>query len=75
MTARTYKTIAQPRKRLDVHLQDFRGDMDQFVAVAIAHFLALLIPGVDFFLSAAQGLTPHGNLGARTLVWVLRQDC
>jgi threonine/homoserine/homoserine lactone efflux protein len=24
--------------------------MEQFVAVAIAHFLALLIPGVDFFL-------------------------
>lgn len=26
--------------------------MDQFVAVATAHFLALLIPGVDFFLIA-----------------------
>lgn len=33
--------------------------MDQFVAVAVAHFLALLIPGVDFFLivrlSVAEG--------------------
>lgn len=23
--------------------------MEQFLAVAVAHFLALLIPGVDFF--------------------------
>ncbi|AHW63650.1 Putative threonine efflux protein [Corynebacterium glyciniphilum AJ 3170] len=33
--------------------------MDQFAAVALAHFLALLIPGVDFFLivrlSVAEG--------------------
>ncbi|KAA5837084.1 LysE family translocator [Saccharopolyspora hirsuta] len=33
--------------------------MDQFLAVALAHFLALLIPGVDFFLivrtAAAHG--------------------
>lgn len=33
--------------------------MDQFIAVAVAHFLALLIPGVDFFLivhlSVAEG--------------------
>lgn len=31
--------------------------MEQFVAVAIAHFLALLIPGVDFFLIARTAMT------------------
>lgn len=30
--------------------------MDQFVAVAIVHFLALLIPGVDFFLIARTAI-------------------
>lgn len=30
--------------------------VDQFVAVAIAHFLALLIPGVDFFLIARTAM-------------------
>lgn len=33
--------------------------MDQFIAVATAHFLALLIPGVDFFLIARTTMT-HG---------------
>lgn len=31
--------------------------MEQFVAVAIAHFLALLVPGVDFFLIARTAMT------------------
>lgn len=31
--------------------------MEQFIAVAIAHFLALLIPGVDFFLIARMAAT------------------
>lgn len=31
--------------------------MQQFVAVAVAHFLALLIPGVDFFLIARTAMT------------------
>ncbi|WP_369066347.1 LysE family translocator [Kocuria carniphila] len=31
--------------------------MEQFPAVAIAHFLALLIPGVDFFLIVRTALT------------------
>lgn len=31
--------------------------MDQFAAVAIAHFLALLVPGVDFFLIARTAMT------------------
>ena len=31
--------------------------MKQFVAVAIAHFLALLIPGVDFFLTVRTEIT------------------
>lgn len=31
--------------------------MDVFVAVAVAHFLALLIPGVDFLLIARTSLT------------------
>ncbi|MFC8597071.1 LysE family translocator [Isoptericola sp. NPDC057191] len=31
--------------------------MEQFLAVAVAHFLALLIPGVDFFLIARTTLT------------------
>lgn len=31
--------------------------MEQFVAVAVAHFLALLIPGVDFFLIARTAMT------------------
>ncbi|MGY4719967.1 LysE family translocator [Naumannella cuiyingiana] len=31
--------------------------MEQFVGVAIAHFLALLIPGVDFFLIARTAMT------------------
>lgn len=30
--------------------------MEQFVAVALAHFLALLIPGVDFFLIARTAM-------------------
>ncbi|PQZ92940.1 lysine transporter LysE [Arthrobacter sp. MYb227] len=30
--------------------------MDQFIAVATAHFLALLVPGVDFFLIARTTL-------------------
>lgn len=30
--------------------------MEQFVAVAVAHFLALLIPGVDFFLIARTAM-------------------
>lgn len=33
--------------------------MDQFIAVATAHFLALLIPGVDFFLIARTTMA-HG---------------
>ncbi|PBB09045.1 lysine transporter LysE [Kocuria sp. WRN011] len=33
--------------------------MEQFAAVAVAHFLALLIPGVDFFLIVRTALT-HG---------------
>jgi threonine/homoserine/homoserine lactone efflux protein len=36
---------------------DIWGEMDQFIAVAIAHFLALLIPGVDFFLIARTAMT------------------
>ncbi len=31
--------------------------MEQFVAVALAHFLALLIPGVDFFLIVRTTMT------------------
>lgn len=31
--------------------------MEQFIAVALAHFLALLIPGVDFFLIARTAMT------------------
>ena len=31
--------------------------MEQFAAVALAHFLALLIPGVDFFLIARTAMT------------------
>lgn len=31
--------------------------MEQFIAVAVAHFLALLIPGVDFFLIAHTAMT------------------
>ncbi|MFT3971493.1 MAG: LysE family translocator [Micropruina sp.] len=31
--------------------------MEQFVGVAIAHFLALLIPGVDFFLIVRTAIT------------------
>ena len=31
--------------------------MEQFVAVALAHFLALLIPGVDFFLIVRTTVT------------------
>ncbi|MEU2199254.1 LysE family transporter [Isoptericola sp. NPDC019482] len=31
--------------------------MEQFLAVAVAHFLALLIPGVDFFLIARTTMT------------------
>ncbi|MDN6758271.1 MAG: LysE family translocator [Yaniella sp.] len=31
--------------------------MEQFIAVAIAHFLALLIPGVDFFLIVRTTMT------------------
>lgn len=31
--------------------------MGQFIAVAVAHFLALLIPGVDFFLIARTAMT------------------
>ncbi|WP_028709264.1 LysE family translocator [Propionicicella superfundia] len=31
--------------------------MEQFAAVAVAHFLALLIPGVDFFLIARTAMT------------------
>lgn len=31
--------------------------MEQFVTVAVAHFLALLIPGVDFFLIARTAMT------------------
>jgi threonine/homoserine/homoserine lactone efflux protein len=31
--------------------------MEQFLAVAVAHFLALLIPGVDFFLIARTATT------------------
>ncbi|MBL0888698.1 LysE family translocator [Myceligenerans indicum] len=31
--------------------------MEQFLAVAVAHFLALLIPGVDFFLIARTAMT------------------
>lgn len=34
-----------------------RGEMEQFLAVAVAHFLALLIPGVDFFLIARTAMT------------------
>lgn len=30
--------------------------MDQFLGVAVAHFLALLIPGVDFFLIARSAM-------------------
>lgn len=33
------------------------GEMEQFLAVAAAHFLALLIPGVDFFLIARTAMT------------------
>ncbi|QXT63305.1 LysE family translocator [Tessaracoccus palaemonis] len=33
--------------------------MEQFAAVAVAHFLALLIPGVDFLLIARTSMT-HG---------------
>lgn len=31
--------------------------MEQFLAVGVAHFLALLIPGVDFFLVARTAMT------------------
>ncbi|MGW2254736.1 LysE family translocator [Kitasatospora sp. NPDC001660] len=31
--------------------------MEQFLAIAVAHFLALLIPGVDFFLIARTATT------------------
>lgn len=31
--------------------------MEQFAAVAVAHFLALLVPGVDFFLIARTAMT------------------
>ncbi|ASR35841.1 lysine transporter LysE [Prauserella marina] len=31
--------------------------MEQFVAIAVAHFVALLIPGVDFFLIARTAMT------------------
>ena len=31
--------------------------MDQFVAVALAHFVSLLIPGADFFLIARTAMT------------------
>src|SRR5690625_5617626 len=31
--------------------------MEQFLAVAAAHFLALLIPGVDFFLIARASMS------------------
>ena len=31
--------------------------MEQFLAVAAAHFVALLIPGVDFFLIARTAMT------------------
>ncbi|AXE37287.1 LysE family translocator [Acidipropionibacterium virtanenii] len=31
--------------------------MEQFIAVALAHFLALLVPGVDFFLIARTAIT------------------
>lgn len=34
--------------------------MEQFLAVAVAHFLALLIPGADFFLIARTALS-HGR--------------
>lgn len=37
--------------------------MEQFVAVAAAHFLALLIPGVDFFLIVRTSLR-HGRVPA-----------
>lgn len=40
--------------------------MEQFVAVAIAHFLALLIPGVDFFLIARTSMAS----GSRTATGV-----
>jgi threonine/homoserine/homoserine lactone efflux protein len=39
--------------------------MEQFLAVAVAHFLALLIPGVDFFLIARTATTGgRRNAGA-----------
>ncbi len=37
--------------------------MEQFAAVALAHFLALLIPGVDFFLIARTAMA-HGRRAA-----------
>src|SRR5690606_20393944 len=58
LTARTYKTTA--RVVLDAWRVDrraSRGVMEQFVAIAVAHFLALLIPGVDFFLIARTAMT------------------
>lgn len=44
--------------------------MEQFVAVAVAHFLALLIPGVDFFLIVRTTLTSGWRNATGTCVGI-----
>lgn len=44
--------------------------MDQFAAVALAHFLALLIPGVDFFLIARTAMSSGSRVATGVCVGV-----
>lgn len=44
--------------------------MDQFIAVATAHFLALLIPGVDFFLIARTTMANGWRIASGTCLGI-----
>ncbi|MBF4459701.1 LysE family translocator [Pseudoclavibacter sp. VKM Ac-2867] len=44
--------------------------MDQFLAVAVAHFLALLIPGVDFFLIVRSTLADGWKVASGVCVGI-----
>lgn len=65
MRAQTYKTRAPAYETLDRALKASSVErtevvemtMEEFAVVAVAHFVALLIPGVDFLLIARSALT------------------
>lgn len=44
--------------------------MDQFLAVAAAHFLALLVPGVDFFLVARTAMAANRRTASGTCLGI-----